>query len=189
MKTICEGNNPSLLLQFILSELLRAVQAKKKKYSLESFLSFPTYSFPHDWSFNVGCLNKLKEHVSLLPHAFPNLSKRAKLFYKKLDNISTKIITKKKDPVYDHLHKDLKELYGFLQPFLIACKESEDLLLFLIKNAEKITEIAAPETMHSLLKKMFPEGLKEASCLILHNYKVRGFHSLLSEIEKIFTKL
>lgn len=190
IKTIKEGQNRALLLQFILSELFYAMDADKKDDPLEFVFSSPACFFPYDWSYEVGSLNKIKEHAKLLPIAFPKLNKAIISFDLHLDEVLSKVLTsknKKEEIPKEVLSADLNELYQLLQPFIIACKDSENLLLFLIKHPEEIAQLSQPENLSSLLAKMFPEGFDNISHLIRREYKSRGFHNLLPEIDRILS--
>lgn len=164
IKTVQEGQNPSLLLQFILSELFHALDAGNREDPLEFVFSSPACFFPHDWSYEVGCLNKIGEHAELLPHAFPKLHTEIQTFRNALDHILADTYAKKKNGETipkSAMQKQLHELYTHLQPFLIACKQSRDFLIFLIKNQEEIDELASPGTFRALIANMFPEGIEK----------------------------
>lgn len=163
VKTVAEGHNRALLLQFILSELLHAMDAKNQEYVFTS----PACFFPYDWSYEVGCLNKMSEHARLLPSAFPELPKEILAFQTALEQaIETR--------------ENFNLLFTLLEPFLIACKQSESLLLFLLRHHEEIDVTA-------LLKKMAPKGLEELSHLMQREFKNRGFHALIPEIEQLMS--
>ena len=191
IKTVKEGQNCALLMQFILAEVFHALDAEKKDDPLEFVFSSPACFFPYDWSYEVGCLNKIGEHAKLLSHAFPKLQECTDAFHRCLEDILSKVMARKKlhDPLpTEELFSDLNKLYGHLEPFIIACKHSEDLLLFLFKNSEEINELSKPESFQTLLTKMFPEGLDAVSHLIRSEYQKRGFHSLMPEIDEILTQ-
>lgn len=192
VKTVQEGKNGALLIQFILSELLHAMDAGKKEAPLEFVFSSATCFFPYDWAYETGCLNKMKEHGTLLPHAFKNCDPLVEEFNDQLLKTLTyfksyqKINKKLSLPeLLDHL----RSLYHCLGPFFLLCKESENLLLFLLRKQKEIEQLAYPENFQSLLLRMFPEGLEDISHLIHQEYQNRGFHSLLSEIDQFFAVL
>ncbi|MBS0630052.1 MAG: hypothetical protein JSS30_07530 [Verrucomicrobia bacterium] len=180
--------NQPLLLQFILSELFHAMDADKKDHPLEFVFSSPACFFPYDWSYEVGCLNKINEHAELLPHAFPDYPEEVEAFRVTLGEILSKIINQKEQnkPISKtELLVDLNLLFTLLEPFLIACNQSEHLLLFLLKHNEEIDELAKLAT---LLKKMAPEGLKNMAELMQREFKNRGFHALLPEIQHLVSR-
>jgi len=190
IKTIKEGKNRALLLQFILSEIFHAMDAGKNEDPLEFVFSSPACFFPYDWSYEVGSLNKISEHAQLLEAAFPKLETSTQAFNKHLEELLSKVISRKKmkDEIpHEELNRDLNELYQLLQPFFIACKENESLLLFLIKHPEEISSLSHPENLSSLLAKMFPEGLEKIAPHLRREYENRGFHNILPEIDRMIS--
>lgn len=188
IKTVAEGHNKALLLQFILSELFHAMDADKKDHPLEFVFSSPACFFPYDWSYEVGCLNKISEHAELLSFAFPQLKEAGISFQTTLGEILTKVIAQKreKQPIKsDALLADLNILYTLLEPFIIDCSQSENLLLYLLKHKEEIDTLAYPERLTTVLIKMAPNGLGALSHLMSQEFTNRGFHALVPEIERL----
>lgn len=188
MRTVNEEQNRALLLQFILSELFNAKDASEKKDPIELVFSSPACFFPYDWSYEVGCLNKIHEHATLLEYAFPEFEHQTEKFCDHVDKILSFVMHHKKKNIElenGQLLAFFKELYVLLQPFLLACRENEGLLLFLLKNNNEIGEIAFPETLSSLLHAMFPEGLKRLASILRSKYQSRGFTALLAEIDRL----
>jgi hypothetical protein len=145
MRTVGEQKNRALLLQFILTELLNAKEAHAKDDPLEFVLSSPACFFPFDWSYEVGCLNKIHEHATLLEYAFPSLQKEVALFQTQLEKTLSYVVRHKKtNEELDHqeLLSYFKELYQRLNPFLLNCQDNPGLLLFLVKNREEINAFA-----------------------------------------------
>ncbi len=183
-------DNRSLLLQFILSEIFHAMDANKKEDPLEFVFSSPACFFPYDWSYEVGCLNKIAEHAQLMPHAFPKLQQAVDSFTQTLHETLSNVVKNKKknDPIpHEGLMEQLNTLYVHLEPFLIVCKDCENLLLFLIKNNNEVAELNKPHNLSSLLKKMFPEGIDGISDRLKTEYKNRSFHSFLPEIDRLIS--
>lgn len=174
-KTVTQGHNRALLLQFILSELFCALHAK----NLEFVFSSPACFFPYDWCYEVGCLNKVTEHARLLSTAFPELATEIDPFHTALDEIIQK---KEKE-----LLSDLSLLFILLEPFIISCHQSESLLLYLLKHKDEIDVLAQPQCLTHLLKKMDPNGLEAISQLMQREFKARGFHALIPEIERLIS--
>ncbi len=184
-KTVCEGQNRALLLQFILSEIFHAKDAHQKDDPLEFVFTSPACFFPYDWSCEVGCLNKIQEHAGLLEYAFPNLQEATEQFHNHLDQILATVIAHGRageEISTGALRAALSQIYRYLQPFLIAEKESENLVLFLLKNADEINEL---DDFQSLLKRMFPEGLESITHLMRQHYQSRGYDNLLPEIDRL----
>lgn len=171
---ISKGQNRALLLQFILSELFHANHGEEKEKTTSFSLTSSIHFFPFDWSYEKSCNYKLKEHGKLLKYAFPKLKSSVQNFHKLLEK--------------EMNQTKLKALYEEIQPFLIACNQSENLVVFLLKNASAIAKIAHPENLSTLLKKMFPAGLQEISHLIKCEYQNRGLDSHFPEIEKLLAQ-
>jgi hypothetical protein len=130
----------ALLLQFIIHELLEA----------EYLVQTPKITFtPYDWAAKSGTKNKTHEFALLLEIAFPELKERAKTFLKSLE-------------------KPCSELLTDLEPFIFACSQNENLLLFLVKHQKSLS-------IKSILDRICPEGLSALKKTILSQYKKRGF--------------
>lgn len=188
MRTVNEEPNRALLLQFILSELFNAKDASEKTNPLEFVFSSPACFFPYDWSYEVGCLNKIHEHATLLEYAFPEFQKQTALFRTQVDKTLSSVLQHKKrnsELDSEELLAFFKELYILLQPFMLACKDNEGLLLFLLKHKKEICEIASPDTLLSLLNAMFPEGLNNLAKTVRSKYLNRGFTALIVEIDRL----
>ncbi len=139
--TAHDGQNPSLLLQFILHELLHA-----KEYLVET----ENYALlPFDTKEPPGSLNKVKEHAALLPHAFPDLTKEAADFKTKLES-------------------PCEALFQKLEPFILACKENEHLLYFLLKHQRRAE-------IQRLLQKISPQGIEKIKASVVAKYRKKGF--------------
>ncbi|MFS8563454.1 MAG: hypothetical protein LVR00_03650 [Rhabdochlamydiaceae bacterium] len=109
-ETVSDGNNPALLLQFILNELI------KEETLIKTILPF---SSPFDWKNSVGSMNKVTEHAQLLAFAFPLFEKEAKDFQESLDLPCFKLI-------------------ALLEPFILAAKENVYLLYFLMQHKSNV---------------------------------------------------
>ncbi|HSX04110.1 MAG TPA: hypothetical protein VLG76_05215 [Rhabdochlamydiaceae bacterium] len=190
MRTVGEEQNKALLLQFILTELLNAKDAHEKNDPLEFVFSSPACFFPFDWSYEVGCLNKIHEHAMLLEYAFPSQQQELVKFQNHLEQTLSYIIKHKKDKKEvdnSQLLGYFRQLYLQLFPFIIACRDNEGLLLFLLKNQEDICEMAGTDDLSHLLNSMFPEGLKKLSETLRNKYHDRGFTLLLTEIDRLLS--
>lgn len=190
IKTVTEGHNRALLLQFILSELFHVMRADRKEDPLEFVFSSPACFFPYDWSYDVGCLNKMGEHADLLEFAFPDLQEYLDDFNDCLDDILDKVVESKEQEEslpHTELLADLKQLFRSLEPFLIATGQSENLLLFLLKNKDKIDVLTLPGGLTNLLKKMHPLGLDIMGNHMHREFKKRGFHTILPEIDRMLS--
>ncbi len=154
----------ALLLQFILREILDAQQGTLQ-YVPRS------YFYPSDWSHEVGCLNRLEEHLQLLTHAFPELSKESRALEKILD-----ILIRSQDP------KHLKKLYTALLPFINASKDNENLLFFLLKHQRALSELSSLKNLKSLIPKNAEQRLVDA-------FSARGFKARAQESKDLLKTL
>ena len=187
-QNITEGRNCSLLLQFILSEILVALTAKTQMDPLEFVFSSPACFFPFDWSYETGCLNKIHEHSQLLGSAFPHLAKEVELFDFHLNHLITIVAQCKKaakELPFDLLKEHLKKIFLLLERFIQECRESESLILFLLEHQK---EIETFEDLQKLLLRIFPEGLDHSRTLLMQNHAKRGFTSLLPDIERLYAQ-
>ena len=82
---------------------------------------------------------------------------------------------------------EIKNLYIDLEPFIASCSKSETLLLFLVKHESEINELADPESLTSLLTKLFPRGLEQVAHIIKRQYKDRGFPSDQLQLEELLS--
>lgn len=188
IKSVKEGHNRAILLEFILAELIHAMESDKKEDPLDFVFATSACFFPADFSLEVGCLNKVGDHAKLLPYAFPTLKSSIHAFNKTQTKVFDTVYAKKKmgvDLSHEELLMGLREIYYELVPFLIACKESEDLLLFLLKNSEEIGTLGGSENVGRLLMKMFPEGHDKIAHLIRRGYQAKGDQKLLEEMDRI----
>lgn len=188
--TVRDGQNRALLMQFILSEIFHAKDAHQKDDPLEFVFSSPACFFPYDWSCEVGCLNKIQEHAQLLEYAFPELQEATEQFHACLDEALAKVTARRRideEIPHEELSGYLTELTRNLQPFLIACKESENLLLFLLNNADEFTQLCGPSAVDDLLRRMYPEGVEKIAHLLKQGYQSRGYDTLLPEIDRLIS--
>lgn len=109
MHTIWEESSRSLLLQFILTEILIG-QTQETPYVA------PAIFFPFDWAHEAGALNKIEEHAYLLSYAFPDMEKEIARFKKALNK------------------QCFRQLTQQIKPFITSCKKSKALQYFLEKN-------------------------------------------------------
>ena len=190
-KSVQENGNRSLLLQFIFSELIRAKESNNKDDPLEFVFSSPACFFPYDWSYEVGCLNKICEHARLLEWAFPKMEQATSAFSGALEHSLNLINAQRKSEEevrFEVLLEQLQTLYLHLLPFLIHCRNNESLIFFLLQNGDDIAHLAHPESLSHLLRKMFPEGLEAISHIMKKEYRARGFNALLPEIDRLLTR-
>lgn len=128
LSSASQGEEPALILQFILKELTLAEEYLTK--------SFPPLLAPFDWSWKQGSFYKVLEHAVLLSAAFPSLAQEAQIFL-------------------SHLNGPCSELWELLEPFIFACQANENLLFFLLRhqnclNIESILNKICPEGAEKL---------------------------------------
>lgn len=182
-QTVQERQNRALLLQFMLSELLQCRNANTQTHPLKFVFSAPACFFPFDWSQDVGHLNKLAEHTTLLIHAFSDMEKAVDAFAATLHPILDEVAELRRTQSVlcpSTFTANLRELYNGLKPFLIACKESENLVLFLLKRAEEIDALSGRAEVDALLRQMFPDGNYSA---LRERYTERCFDDQLAQFD------
>lgn len=141
LATVTEKNNPVLLLLFILQELARYPEGLVDgKLGL-----FP----PFDWAFKHPPAQKMREHLLLLPAAFPALAHLVPTLYQNLD-------------------KSAPELTALLEPFILTHQTDENLLLFLVRHQK-------PLAVKPLLDRICPQGLDVLKEKIAHRFRKRGY--------------
>jgi len=130
-----------LILQFILHELFQSPDRLVKT-------EITAYA-PLDWACDAGSYNKVLEHAGLLAYAFPGLAREAGRFL-------------------EGLHLPCQEIFVLLEPFILKCKENENLLYFLLKN-QKFPGVLA------LLEKISPQGIEKLKAAVSARLRKRGF--------------
>jgi len=131
-----EGNR-ALLLLFILKAALSPPVEKEAAPEL----------LPFDWAQEPTHAQKLTEHLSLLPAAFPHLA-----------NLVPNLCVHAHDAAFISL----------LEPFLLELQDNENLLLFLIQHQNKLA-------LKPVLDKISPEGLHVLQEKIVTRFRKRGY--------------
>jgi len=134
---VVEKNNNILLLLFILKELANSHDGIDH--------STPLSNGPFDWAGKATSLQKLREHFSLLPFAFPQLAH-----------------------LIPSLEQPTQEIINGLEPFILACAENENLLLFLVQHQKELA-------VKPILDKICPEGLDAIKEKIAAGFRKRGY--------------
>lgn len=132
-------NNRALLLLLIMKELTRTPAEEESKIEL----------LPFDWTVKASPLQKITEHLSLLPFAFPHLA----------DLIPN---------LYQNLHLPSQEFVSLLEPFILEYQSNENVLLFLIQHQNRLA-------LKPLLDKISPEGLHSLKEKIVIRFRKRGY--------------
>lgn len=196
-KTITEGNNRSLLLQFILSEVFSFVSAPKQ------LLSSP-YAAPDEAPFFLHhiyedlSLHKIQEHTSLLPLAFEKLSDENSAFVHSLSNVVHLLYNHSKFPKtgteeLEELKKTLvtylKQLFFLLRPFIKECKADGGLILFLLRHQKEVALLSDNSALATLLKEMHLGKGRSLQDELCDDFHKRGFAYLIPEIKSLIESL
>lgn len=190
---VTKGNNRSLLLQFILSEIFQSKRAHENKDPVTKIF-FPISSsfYPLDWSSQRGHLNKVWEHCQLLKHAFPEHKEATHVFKHALVNTTTIIANHCDTPSENfdmQLTLYLKQLYLMLEPLMIECKDDENFLFFLLKNQEIIHALTYSSYLISFLQKHTEEEIDSLCESICDSFHSRGFACLIPEVKASISHL
>lgn len=184
---IWEKRNRSLLVQFILSELITAYKCLCRHAPIKELLTSEKRFFPYDWAYPYGHLNKAQEHALALSSVFPELPGPVIQF----EQILSKLVSSpqhKSSLMKARCTKSLPELLLALEPFIEGCKENENLIFFLLKHKEEIDQCIREEYLHTLLLKLHPAGLRELCEKLCDNYHDRGFYFLIPEIKLLMAQ-
>ena len=133
IESVSQGEGPSLLLQFILQEVV------KKRYLGEEA---PPLLAPFDWSWRQGGMYKVMEHGMLMQAAFRGMEREIEAFL-------------------GGLKRPREELVGLLEPFIWKCQKSDGLLLFLFRNRAWFDDMLGricPDGEESLVRRFRKRG-------------------------------
>lgn len=167
-KTVLNENNPSLLLLFILTELLLFMNSSELLSQAPPHLPKNHPSFLLSVFQDNHPLNRIQEHSTLLTIAFPFKKKEAFLFSQVLCYLRTLLcawhekINKNKEKTNAFKKKiteQLNQLFFLLEPFLQECKNKVNLLFFLLNHHKDISLLMQEPYLPILLKKLHPEGM------------------------------
>jgi hypothetical protein len=136
---VIEKSHPTLLLLFILKELLKDRQ---------ELIEQNPHPGPFEWTAKGSSEQKLQEHFSLLPFAFPELASHVPALTS---------------------DRSTQELFQLLEPFILASASDENLLLFLVRHEKELA-------VKQLLDRICPDGLDAIKKMIAAGYKKRGYH-------------
>lgn len=185
-QVLSERPNRSLLLQFLLLEIIEARRAVETG-NWSNLLTVHPCFFPYDWGRASGCLNRAREHSLLLGCSFPKHKTLVKRFEKALTK-QILVLSKKKAP---RMQMDLclRATYTALEPLLELCGENENLLFFLLKNRREIDALMQPGHLCTFLLKIHPNGLETLGEKMCDQYHQRGFFSQIPEFKLLLTEL
>ncbi|MEI8328671.1 MAG: hypothetical protein WCG14_01535 [Chlamydiia bacterium] len=190
---IMKGNNRSLLLQFILSEIFYSKIAHQNKEPLSTlFQSTSSCFYPLDWSSQRGYLNKILEHCALLKEAFPDQQEAVSIFKHALTNTTT-AISNQLDAPYENFDRQLalyiQQLYLTLEPVMYECTTDENFLFFLLKNQDKIHAITHSQYLLSFIQKQLKQDIDPLCQWLCDKFHARGFTCLIPEVKTLLLQL
>lgn len=186
-QALSEKHHRCLLIQFLLYENIEAYKAVMSHRCSAVFTSHPRF-FPYDWAMTTGHLNKMQEHSLLLKNSFPEKQRAVKNFEKTLSKTMT-LLSKKKSLNQEQLSLILQKIYLGLEPLIEACKESENLLFFLLKNRQTIDALKGSGYLYHFIKRIYSCGLEILGEKMCDQYHQRGFFSQIPEFKLLLTEL
>lgn len=83
----------------------------------------------------------------------------------------------------------LQRFSRILIRLLLAFKEDENVVFFLLRSKEEVEGLYGPDSVLKLLQQMYPRGLQEAGHFLLKKYASRGFDNLLPLISSKIAEL
>ncbi len=194
----CEASisqdNRFLLLQFILKELFLSHSLCQTPNN-KSLLCFQTFS-PLNLSTLIESapLDRIQEHVSLIPLAFPFKGVETGIFTHALSNTVTLLYNLGKSSILPETFSSqianyLRQMFFLLEPFVEECKNDGSFLFFLLSNHKDISLLSHSKYLSSLLKKLHPQGLPFIQEYICDHFYKKGFAYLIPEIKSLVRQL
>ncbi len=181
---IWEKPNRALLLQFLASEIFALRKGLTENHCLEALDVTSLRHFPYDWARPISPMNRLFDHSLFLKELFPEIPRAIARFERTFHKLST---SKSKDEVTTYLK--LQELFQAMEPLFKRCKSDENLIFFLLKHRADIGPLLAPESLKSLLHRLFPKNFKQLEEKLCASYHQRGFISLIPELKNLLAEL
>ncbi len=190
-QALSHRHHRSLLVQFILFETIQAYEAANGGRFEDVLASHPRF-FPYDWTITTGHLNKIIEHSRLLKMSFPDEKKKVKHFEKTLSKVFgllSKAKETKKKLSKEQYEQLLQQLYHSLEPLMEVCKESENLLFFLLKNRQVLDTLKGEGYLFEFIHKIYSQTLETLGEKMCDQYHQRGFFSQIPEFKLLLTDL
>ncbi|MES2122773.1 MAG: hypothetical protein V4492_08370 [Chlamydiota bacterium] len=182
---LAEKEHRGLLLQFLLSDLFEAEKAFSNGADWVWILSSHPSMIPYDWAMRTGYLNKVQEHAILLKESFPELPRK----FQALERILNKHLHPQIKNSSDSFYAVIRKIYLALEPFLLLCKENENLLFFLLKNKSVLDRMMQKDSLKGFLAKAYPEGMDKLGEKMCDRYHRRGFFSQIPEFKLLLSDL
>lgn len=186
-QALSQKHHRSLLIQFLLFENIEAYKALLACKWDSIYRPHPRF-FPYDWTMATGHINKIHEHGLLLKASFPDKLRAVKHFEKTLLK-SFSSLFKTENRNQEQFELILQKIYLALEPFIETCKESENLLFFLLKNRQTIDAWKGKGYLHSFICKIHSCGLETLGEKMCDQYHQRGFFSQIPEFKLLLTEL
>jgi|GEM_PF-1959773 len=178
----------SLLLQFILEELFLSEKTCREK-NFELFVP-PKIALPFSLTLfqKTSPLDKLREHASLLPFAFPFKKQEISIFLHALSNTANLAYNYTTQPgkmknFTTQIIPYIRQMFFLLEPFMEECKNEEAFLFFLFSHQKEISLLSNPLHLSSLLKRFHPKGLSFVQEYVCDHFYRKGFSYLIPEIK------
>ncbi len=171
---VYQERDRALLLSFILSELnICAISLTSTwAFSLSS-LCEKTYDAP---------LNRLQEHMRLLPYAFPMHKKEGLELQEMISYLTSSLLYRCVFVPEEYLQK----LFILLDPFIQECKKEENFLFFLLDHYSEIKALSPINYLPKLFHSLYPEGLSKLQTILCDHFHKKGFTAhLLTIAERI----
>jgi hypothetical protein len=190
--------NDSILLQFILSELLLALKIvdvlqeypEKKLKKLAG--SAPTYNRIFPWNLEEGILPKIMIYCDQMIQSTKRenkdiltLRRSTAKVWQQATSIQELIISDTPfEKELDNTANAIRSLPHLTMPILYLFHDDENVLFFLLRHEKEWKQYAGKRFVPNLLRKLFPQGIEEAEGWMMKRYAVRGFIDLLPVIQE-----
>ncbi len=171
---VYQRKDRALLLSFILAELKVCAESHTTTWHFSlSSLCKQVYDAP---------LNRLQEHVKLLPYAFPMFRNEGIELQETLSLLRDFLIYR----CFFTPEEYLQKLFVLLDPFIQECKEEEHFLLFLLEHYDHIKTLTPKNYLLKLFYSLCPEGLGALETNLCDHFHKKGFSThLLTIAERI----
>lgn len=187
-ETTVNKDNRFLLLQFILKELFLSFTLCQKGDN-EPLLNLQTFSSLSLSSLTKSApLDRIQEHTTLIPFAFPFKEKESEILTHSLSNTITLLYNLSKcstppSTVSSQITNYLRQMFFLLEPFVEECKNEGSFLFFLLSNHKDISLLSHPKYLPSLLNKFHPQGLPFLQEYLCDHFYKKGFSYLIPKIK------
>lgn len=163
-----------LLISFILSELEICARSLTSTWAFSlSSLCEKMYDAP---------LNRMQEHMRLLPYAFPQYKKEGLELQEMISYLTCSLLYR----CFFSPEEYLKKLFVLLDPFIQECKLEENFLFFLLDHYSKIKSFTPLHYLPKLFHHLYPEGLGKLQKNLCDYFHKKGFTAhLLTIAERI----